>query len=140
MVLRTAKILIINILCSIFFLTACEEIYFVDCSECEIQEPSTCNLHIKLDDEISGSRYDVTIYRGTIQDGVVIYRTSINTSFYYEVSLNSEYTVTATIEKYGKEYTAVDSTRPKVDIITDSCDETCYYVINKTVNLRIKYY
>ncbi len=140
MVLKPGIILTILLFLVICFLSACEKLYIVDCSECELTEPSTCNLKIKLGESISGSPYDVTIYRGTIQDGVVIYNTSINTSFYHRVSLNSEYTVTATIVFNGKEYTAVDSTRPKVDVITDACDETCYYVVNRTINLKIKYY
>ena len=140
MVLRPMKILVISLLVGVCFLTACEDLYIVDCSECELTEPTTCNLHIKLGQPISGRSYDVTIYRGKIEDGIVIGNISSSTSFYHRVSLNSEYTVTATIVINGKEYTAVDSTRPKVDVITDSCDETCYYVVNRTINLKIKYY
>lgn len=140
MVLRTGKILTMSLLLSACFITACEEIELIDCSKCELIEPTTCNLQIELGEVLGGSPYDVTIYRGTIEDGVVIYNTSINSSFYYTVSLNSEYTVTATVVINGKEYTAVDSTRPRVDVITDKCEETCYYVVDRTVNLKLKYY
>ena len=140
MVLRPMKILVISLLVGVCFLTACEDLYIVDCSECELTEPTTCNLHIKLGQRINGRPYEVIIYRGTIEDGIVIDSISSGTSFYHRVSLNSEYTVTATVVINGKEYTAVDSTRPKVDVITDACDETCYYVVNRTINLKIKYY
>ncbi len=141
MVLRITKILILSLLLSFCFLTACEEIYIVDCDKCELIEPITCTLRIELGAVLgSNSLYDVTIYRGKIEDGVVIYNVTSHTSLNYTVGFNSEYTVTASVVINGKEYIAVDATRPKVDVITDACEETCYWVVNNTVNLKIKYY
>jgi len=141
MVLRITKILILSLLLSFCFLTACEEIYIVDCDKCELIEPITCTLRIELGEVLgSNSLYDVTIYRGKIEDGVAIYNVTSHTSLNYTVGFNSEYTVTASVVINGKEYIAVDSTRPRVDVITDACEETCYYVVNNTVNLKIKYF
>ena len=141
MVLRTGKMLIMSLLWCSCFLTACEDFYIVDCDKCELIEPITCTLRIELGEVLgSNTLYDVTIYRGKIEDGVVIYNVTSHTSVNYTVGLNSEYTVTASVVINGKEYTAVDSTRPRVDVITNSCEETCYWVVNNTVNLKIKYY
>ncbi len=141
MVLRITKILLALLLLSSCFLTACEELYIVNCDECELTEPSTCTLKIELDDTwASGTLYDVTIYRGTIEDGVVIYNVKTYSPVYYRVALNSVYTVTASIQKSGNEYIAVDSTRPRVEVIEDVCEETCYWVVGNTLDLKIKYY
>ncbi|MDZ7739820.1 MAG: hypothetical protein U5K32_12285 [Bacteroidales bacterium] len=138
MVLITKNVLRLIILFSLCCMAACEDMYFVNCSECETTEPTRCNLRIEL--AYTGTPWDVTIYRGSIESGVVISDTAINNSFYHEVSLNSEYTVKATAVINGTEYTAIDSTRPRVKVITDVCEETCYWVVNRTVKLDIKYY
>ncbi|HDZ41674.1 MAG TPA: hypothetical protein ENH59_08365 [Bacteroidetes bacterium] len=141
MVLRITKIMGLQLLLSFFFLTACEELAMVDCSECTVIEPKTCNLRIELGEVYgSGLLYDVTIYRGLIKDGVVIYNVQTYTSFSYNVSLNSVYSVTVSVEKFGKEYIAVDSTRPRVEVISDVCEEICYLVRDNTLNMEIKYY
>ncbi len=138
MVLNTKNILRTMLFLSLCCMAACEEMYFVNCSECETTEPTRCNLRIEL--AATGTFYDVTIYRGSIESGVVIYNTEINNSFYHNVSLNSEYTVKASLVINGTEYTAIDSSRPRVKVITDLCEETCYWVVNRTVKLDIKYY
>ncbi|MFP4489661.1 MAG: hypothetical protein ACLFN1_10195 [Bacteroidales bacterium] len=138
MVLIKKNILRIIILFSLCCLSACEDMYIVNCDECETTEPLTCNLHIKI--AATGTPHNVSIYRGTIENGVLIYNTEINSSFYHQVSLNSVYTVKATIVVNGNKYTAIDSTRPRVEVITDMCEETCYWVVNRTVKLDIKYY
>lgn len=141
MVLKITKILILPFILSLCFLTACEEIYTVDCSQCLAIEPTTCTLKIKFG-AVPGSfiPYDVTIYRGKIEEGVVLYNVETITSVYYEVALNSLYTVTVSVMKNGKEYIAVDATRPRVDYITEACEEPCYYIVNNTLDLTIKYY
>lgn len=138
MVLIIKNIMRVIVFSALCCLAACEDMYFVNCSECETTEPDVASLRIEL--AATGTPHDVSIYRGTIGNGVLIYNTEINSSFYHTVSLNSEYTVKAVIIINGKEYTAIDSTRPRVEVITDICDETCYWVVNRTVKLDIKYY
>ncbi|HCC70971.1 MAG TPA: hypothetical protein DEQ09_07470 [Bacteroidales bacterium] len=138
MVLKTFKTLTLFLIFSLCWLSACEDLYIVDCDNCLLIEPTTCLLNIELPSD--RNLYDVTIYRGKLEDGLVLYEVSTYSPFVYEVGLNSEYTVTATVIINGKQYTAVDSTRPRVDVITDECDELCYWVVHKTVNLKIKYF
>ena len=141
MVLRTAKILILPFLMSFCLLTSCEDLYMVDCSECTFTEPTSCLLRIELGETYNrGVPYEITIYRGTIEDGIVIFNQNIYTNFTYTVSINSEYTVTASVEENGKEYVAVDATTPRTRRIEDVCEETCYIVVDNTVDLEIKYY
>lgn len=140
MVLRITKILILPFLLS-FLLTACEDLYMVDCNECTNIEPSTCLLRIELGEAFnSPNPYELTIYRGTMDDGVIIFNDVIYTSFSHTVSINSEYTVKASFEKNGKEYIAVDACTPRTRLIEDVCDEACYIVVDNSVDLEIKYY
>lgn len=138
MVLKHLKLIYPTLLFSLCCLTACEDLYIVDCDECELIEPTTCLLYIDLKPQ--GYLFEVTIYKGKLEDGLVIYNTTATEPFYYTVGLNSEYTVTGKIVINGIEYTAVDATRPRVEVITDSCEETCYWVVNKNINLKFKYF
>ncbi|MBS0011312.1 MAG: hypothetical protein KFF49_07870 [Bacteroidales bacterium] len=142
MVLKFIRISGLASLISLSFLTSCEDTLLVNCDECQLVEPVSALLSIQLGETISSNiSYDVTIYRGKIDDGIIIYNaTAFTTSFSYSVRLNSEYTVTASSVIKGIEYIAVDATRPRVEIITETCGETCYLVVNNTVNLKIKYY
>jgi len=122
-------------------LAGCEEFYTIDCADCQIIEPRTGQLEIQLGEATDPNIiHEVTIYRGNIEDGIVLYSASTYNSFSYNVPLNSLYTVSSTTEINGKEYTAVDATRPRVDVITNVCEETCYWIVNNTVNLKLKYY
>jgi len=56
----------------------------------------------------------------------------------YFVSINKKYTITATYF-FGAKYTAVNSVTPRVRYSKDQCDDPCYYVYDKTVNLKLKY-
>jgi len=133
--------MMLPLLVSFCLLTSCEELFTVDCNECEYTEPKTCRLNIELGESLNTrDPYELTIYRGTIEDGVVIYNEIVYNSFSYTVSINSEYTVTASVEKNGKQYTAVDATTPRTRLIEDVCEETCYLVVDNSVDLELMYY
>jgi len=138
MELKSFKIIFLPLLLIMFCMTACEDLYIVDCDDCELIEPTTCQLNIDL--RADGNVYDVTIYKGKIEDGLILLNTARTTSFSYTVGLNSEYTVTATVAVNGAVYTAVDATRPRVDVITDECEDTCYWIVHNNINLKFKYY
>ncbi|MEE4215016.1 MAG: hypothetical protein V2I34_08095 [Bacteroidales bacterium] len=143
MVLRITKIVILPFIVSMCLLTSCEDLYMVDCNECTYIEPKTCLLRIELGNEFNNPEpYEVTIYRGTLEDGVVVFNEIIYNvfSFNYSVSINTEYTVTASVEKNGTEYVAVDATTPRTRRIEDVCEETCYLVVDNSVDLEFKYY
>ena len=138
MVLKSFKITFIPLLLIMFCLTACEDLYIVNCDDCELIEPTTCELNINL--RADGTVHYITIYKGKIEDGLILFTTSRTSSFNYTVGLNSEYTVTAKVIRDNAVYTAVDATRPRVDVITDECEDTCYWIVHNNINLRFKYY
>ena len=53
--------------------------------------------------------------------------------------LNKTFTVTATYKSEDKTYIAVDSATPKVRLTENQCEETCYYVYDREVDVRLKY-
>jgi len=59
--------------------------------------------------------------------------------FELPVSLNKKYTVTATYQIDGDTYIAVDSAFPRVKYTKEQCEDPCYFVYDRIVDLRIKY-
>jgi hypothetical protein len=139
---------LIKIIKYIFFLIllivlSCDEHgLIINCSDCSSDEPKTATIEIKLD-RFKTSSYSATvkIYKGNIEDSILIVTfQATEISLKYSVTINEKYTFTATYTtSYGENYIAVDSAYPRVRYETDQCDEPCYFVYDKAVNLRIKY-
>lgn len=136
---NTFRILILLI---IVFLFSCEEQgLFVKCTDCSAEEPLNTNLEIKLDLSRNGFYTLVKIYEGNLEDSI-LYRsqsTNVTYSLKVPVSINKKYTVTATYNIPDNYYTTVDSATPRVKYEKDQCDDPCYFVYDKIVDLRLKY-
>lgn len=121
---------------------SCEKKGFppIKCSDCLETEPEETNLIIKLDYGNFGAPIVVKTYEGNLEDNI-LYNTSQGSGKEYKVTvhLNKKYTVTATYIKSGKEYIAVDSATPRVRDEKEQCDNTCYFVYDYVVDLRLKY-
>jgi hypothetical protein len=121
-------------------LFSCEEQgLFVNCTDCLIEEPVNTKLEIKLEEAVSGIATAISIYQGNLEDSI-IYATmfSYEKSTSYTVSVNKKYTVTASYYINNKHYIAVDEATPRVKYTKDDCDDPCYFVYDKVVNLRLK--
>jgi hypothetical protein len=57
----------------------------------------------------------------------------------YDVPINKKYTATATYYKSDIKYVAVDSATPRVKYDKNQCDDPCYFVYDRVVDLRLKY-
>ena len=129
---------LIFILMVLFF--SCEKILpnFVICSDCTANEPTNAELDIRLD--VYDSLTDIRIYEGNLEDSI-LYATirSGSTSTTYQVPLNKKFTLTATYNIPGKKYIAVDSAFPRVKYDKVSCQDPCYFVYDKVINLRLNY-
>ena len=118
---------------------SCEEKgWIADCSECVANEPREGYLSIML------TGYEmpvkVRVYQGEIEDSVLYAFTEISGKKYTPgITLNKKYTVTATYNIGGSKYIAIDSATPKVRYIEDQCDEPCYFVYDRVIDLRLKY-
>jgi hypothetical protein len=122
---------------------SCEKMnVYVNCSECSATEPSETSLEISLDGAHSDSNPTIVrVYEGIIEDNILKSTHSLSgPDLYVPVWINKEYTVTATyIGDNGSVYIAVDSATPRVEYETKKCQNPCYFIYDKKVDLRLKY-
>ena len=135
---NTFRILIL--LTFAFFFSCEEQGLFVRCSDCTTSEPEKTNLEVKLDFAQYGFETIINVYEGNLEDSVIF--RSFNTSSSYttiNVTLNKKYTVTATYYIPDDYYVVIDSSTPKVKYEKTRCDDPCFFVYDKVVDLRLKY-
>ena len=132
------KILLLAILIISF---SCEEQgLFVKCSECTAEEPVTTELEIKLDYGLYGAATLVNVYEGNLEDSILYHSYNVSgPSTTVPVNLNKKYTITATYYIAGNYYITVDSATPRVKYTRDQCDDPCYFVYDRIIDLRLKY-
>jgi len=127
-------------------LFSCEEQpLFTNCEDCYPEEPTETNIVMKLDPNFGNSSptiVTVKVYEGNLEDNILLeeYNTK-SAKFEIMVDLNKLYTFTATYnDGNGNTYIAVDSATPRIRFEKNICEEACYWVYDKVVNLRIKYH
>jgi hypothetical protein len=134
------KILRILFFFVLVFTFSCEEQGFiVKCSECTADEPVDAVLEVKLDPDYY---YDslIQIWEGNLEDSLLLGSyTSHTETFTQSVTLNKKYTVTATYHTSDKTYVAVDSSTPRVRYDKSQCQDNCYFVYDRILDLRLKY-
>ena len=142
MVLNFMKIFIrLFIFILLVFCFSCEKIglYLVNCPDCTADEPTNAELDIRLDlNEFALT--DINIYEGLLEDSILYASFRSGTiSTTYQVPLNKKFTVTAKYHIGGNIYIAVDSAFPRVKYDKVSCQDPCYYIYDKALNLGLKY-
>lgn len=135
---RILKIFFTTVLVVCF---SCEEKgWLADCNDCTVEIPRTTNLLIKVTDtEMSVL---INIYEGELEDSVLYDSAEVYNNYEEytpQVPVNKSYTITATYKVDDDTYTAVDSAFPKVRYTEDQCEEACYYVYDREVDVRLKY-
>ena len=130
----------ILILLFLTFLFSCEEQgTLVNCNDCKSEEPLDAMLEIRLSGSGAGTSVLIRVYEGNLEDNILDREfTTQSSSTSVTVSINRKYTVTATYGMVDGTYTTVDSATPKVKYTTDQCDEPCYYVYDRKLDLRLK--
>ena len=131
---------LVFILLVLFF--SCEKtgLFIVECDTCTDSEPAVTGLDIRLDVNDFGLAR-INIYEGNIEDSIIFasFRAGRSSSVSHIVPINKKYTVTATYDIEEKRYIAVDAAFPRVKYDEDSCEEACYYVYDRILDLRLKY-
>jgi hypothetical protein len=120
---------------------SCEEQgLFVNCPDCTTDEPLNTNLEVKLESGLNNTSTLITVYEGYLEDNVVYSSFhSSDTKTTIPVTINKKYTVTATYLRSGENYIAVDSATPRVRYSKEQCNDPCYFVYDRVVDLRLKY-
>jgi hypothetical protein len=109
------------------------------CSECESTEPTHATLNIKLEKSYTYNT-TVNIFEGNLEDNVLYKSIStVASNISQSVPLNRKYTVTATYNDMGNCYITVNSVTPRVLYDENYCDEPCYFIYDKDVDLTLKY-
>lgn len=126
---------------TIIFFFSCEDRgLIVKCPDCRSDEPKLTDLEVKLDPESFGTPILIKVYEGNLEDSILYNSVTVSTySTSISVTMNKKYTVTATYHLNDDYYTAVDSATPRVRYEKDLCDNPCYFVYDRTIDLRLKY-
>jgi hypothetical protein len=113
----------------------------VKCPDCTSDEPTAIDLDVKFDGHFSKDPVIINVYEGNLEDSILYNTYSISGSVLRpSVTLNKKYTLTATYTSdSGIKYISVDSALPRVKYEQDQCDDPCYFVYDKSVDLRLKY-
>jgi hypothetical protein len=131
----------IFLIIAFIFLFSCEDQgLIVKCPDCTTDEPIKTNLEIKTDLAYLGNETQINIYEGNIEDSILYfsYKTS-GTLTKINVTLNKKYSATATYYIPDNYYIALDSATPRVRFDKTKCDDPCYFVYDKIIDLRLKY-
>lgn len=119
---------------------SCEDTgLFTNCSDCTVDEPEESTLIIKLTG--TDMPVSVKIFEGEISDSVLYDITPEfrGTEYRRTVILNKKYTVTAEYRVNGKNYIALDACTPRVKYTEDQCDDPCYFLYDRVMDLKLKY-
>ena len=126
---------------TIFF--SCEDQgLFIKCADCVTDEPVKTDLEIKLENSTYYPDAIIQIWEGNLEDNVLLLTSTLNTytsPYKQEVTINKKYTITATYHLLTDTYIAVDSATPRVKYEKNQCNDPCYYVYDKVIDLRLKY-
>jgi hypothetical protein len=147
--MKTLKITVIFLILVFCFSCNEEENFFreislINCDKCTSEEPPDAYLEIKLEKlykhSLSDPFINIIIYEGNLEDGIV-YKTirTTNNETAENVPLNKKYTITAEYSINTHSYIAVTSVTPHVKYDRYNCNDPCYYVVDNSVNLRLKY-
>lgn len=136
------KFAIYALLAALIAMLSCEKRFMiVDCSDCTTDQPTTTNIHLKLEPEVNNYAL-VKVYRGALDDSILIDSFTTDSEEYsYAAEINTRYTFTAEyFSQTGEIIIAVNTAYPRVRYEKQQCENPCYYVYDNKVNLRVKYH
>ena len=111
----------------------------VDCSECYTDEPEYGEIELKLTINDENPEIKITLYKEKFDATNPIYSEIVETtSIQLVIRTNIEYVVKAEYLKNGRSYHVVNRAKLKTKLDKENCDEHCYYIVGKSVDLRIK--
>jgi len=130
---------ILFLLVLVLFFSCEDQVFFVKCSDCTAEEPVTAKLEINLDPDLYYGAL-IQIWAGNLEDSILLVKdATYSNSYSREVTLNRNYTVTATYYVSNDKYIAVDSATPRVKYDNSQCQDPCYYVYDRICDLSLKY-
>ncbi|MDD2197469.1 MAG: hypothetical protein PHE03_07990 [Bacteroidales bacterium] len=111
----------------------------VDCDECYTLEPEFGQIELRLTINDENPEVTIKLYEDVFYEANLIYTKIVKrSSTLLEIDTNREYVVKAEYVKNGRSYQVVNRARLKTKLNRESCSEPCYYIVKRSVDLRIK--
>ena len=115
----------------------CENYNYDDCNTIE---PSTAFININVSCNSDFPLVPIVLYRGDIDDGVIVLYDTLNTTRKtYELPVNIYYSATAEYQYVSKKIYVLDGGKIKTKS-EKICDSICWTRVNKELNLEVKDY
>ena len=131
---------VLLLLTFVFYFSCEKEGLIIKCSDCFAEEPLKTSLEVKMDLNYYGALTIINVYEGNLEDSVLYSTyTASGTTTRISVTINKKYTVTASYYVPDDYYIAIDSATPRVKYEKSQCDDPCYFVYDKNIDLRLKY-
>lgn len=116
----------------------------VECAECYQEKPDEYYLDVYLTFNDSITEIPLILYRGDIEDRDTVFADTARAGdgypylFGIDVRLERDYSMSAEYRFAGRTLYAVDGTRLKARLVTETCDVDCYVVDDNIMELEIK--
>ncbi|MBN2813565.1 MAG: hypothetical protein JXQ80_05770 [Bacteroidales bacterium] len=137
----TLQVLMLLLLALIAAVACNEKIYTgdVNCDECYTEKPEKADLVLEVTLNNIFTVVPIEVFEGEVEDNQLVYSdTAYASPFFVYVPANKKYTVKATYRKDEKTLHVINTTKLKVLLVTDACDENCYVIENENVDVQIK--
>jgi len=132
--------MILSVLAILFFFSCEDQGLIVKCPDCVSDEPVKTSLEVKLDLNYMGMSVLVNVYEGNLEDSILYSTLSVNAEkTTIPVTLNKKYTITATYYQPDNYYVTIDAATPRVRYEKNQCDDPCFFVYDREIDLRLKY-
>lgn len=120
---------------------SCEKFKIYDCSNCLDEMPYEVKLTIRLKPvfTIDEEGYNVSVYKGKVDDKILIDERRAREDFFVYGLVNQEYSAIAWQIVDGVKYNIVSGTTIKVVSQDDFCEDECYIVTDNEIDLRKKF-
>jgi hypothetical protein len=104
-------------------------VFSVDCNDCYGYVPDSADLIIYLTINEENPMVPITVYKGSLEEGVIDWRdTATNSEFYLFSALDANYTVEATYRSGDKTIVTYDGDRMHIFDAGNECGTPCYIV------------
>ncbi len=116
------------------------EIIAVDCNKCYTNFPDEEYITVEVTINEDNRIVPITVFYGPFENNNIAFETTI-TQREKDLWLETDkhYTLRAEYIKNGRTYFVVNGAKLTTRKDTESCDEPCYYVTGKNVNLELKF-
>lgn len=111
----------------------------VDCYDCYQEFPDSADLIIDLMIDDDNPNVNIFVYSGKVDASPVIWEMNVDTStVYVYVPINAYYSVKAVYNYKGDIISVIDGGMCEAKLVTEYCDEDCWYVIGGEYNVKLR--